>query len=256
MVEKPESGHISGMREVAVEAALESHPSETSNLEALNIGLRLDQIMNGMNSIMTRMEGQDADAIELRDTLNRVRERLERMERAAEKWDKEREDILLMAQERSDAVDPETRAKAIARAAKDVQSQAAAIRSNQALSRASFAASLKDMERVEIISPGKIVFVRGAGGAPTPTLMFEEVAINGMRWRLPPNKAVKVPKVVAQRYEQMRLEQEELQARKHVLSATHRGKMRHEEDLAKEWDQINARYSSPTEDFPLAGGDV
>ncbi|NOR90100.1 MAG: hypothetical protein GQ524_07575 [Anaerolineales bacterium] len=256
MADNPESGQVSGMEEVAVHAARESHPAETSNIEALNIGLRLDQILNGMDSIMTRMEGNDAEATELRNTLNSVRERLERMEAASEKWEKERDDILQMAQEKSDNVDPNIRAAAQARASKDVQSMSAALKGNQAISRASFAASIKDMERVEIISPGKIVFARGQGGAPTPMLMWEEVAINGMRWKLPPNKPVKVPKIVAERFSQMRLEQEELQARKHVLSATHRGRMRNEADLAVEWSAINTRYGSPTEDFPLAGGDI
>ena len=132
----------------------------------------------------------------------------------------------------------------------------AAIKGNQSIERTSFAASLKDMERVEIISPGKIIFARGQGGGPTPMLMHEEIAINGMRWRLPPNKPVMVPKVVAERYDQMRLEQEELQARKFVLSATNKGRMRNENDLAKQWQAINTKYGSPTEDFPMAGGDV
>lgn len=257
MDKDPENkGHISGMEERAVQAAIESDPATTSHTEALEIGLHLDQILHGMNSILSRMDKQDAEAIDLRDTLNSVRERLNKMEEAQQRWDEDRDQILQLAQERSDDVDPEVRAQAQARATKDVQSMTAALRANANMDRLKFAEALKTMPQEEIISPGKIVFVRSQSGQPQPQLFHEQIRINGFTWTLPAGQPIKVPKVVADRWREMKIEAEELQARRNVLSATERGKHRHEKTLAQEWSEINTKYHSPTDAFPMAGDDL
>lgn len=251
-----DSGQISGMEDVAVKAAEESHPATTSNLEALEIGLQLDQILGGMGSILSRMDKQDEDGLALREELGKVRERLVQMENAQRKWDEDRDKILQHAAEVSDSVDPAIRDKAQADAAKAVQSTTAALKANASLDRQRFVQSLKDMPQEEIISPGKIVFIRGQGGFPAPKLYNEVIRINGMEWQLPAGQPIKVPKIVADRYRQMMLEKEELAARKHVLSATNVGKHRHEKVLVEDWNAVSSKYGSPTEPMPMAGDDM
>ncbi len=251
-----ESGQISGMEEVAVKAAEESHPATTSNVEALEIGLQLDQILRGMGSVLSRMDKQDEDGLALREELSKVRERLVQMEEAQRKWDEEKDQILQSSLEASEAIDPEVRAQAQANAAKAVQSTTAALKANSNLDRSRFIQSLKDMPQEEIISPGKIVFVRSQTGFPTPTLYNEIVRMNGMQWTLPAGQPIKVPKVVADRYRQMMLEKEELAARKNVLLATNVGKHRHEKVLVNDWNAVSSKYGSPTEPMPMAGDDM
>jgi len=251
-----DGGQISGMEEVAVRAAEESHPATTSGLEALDIGLQLDQILNGMGSILSRMDKQDEDGLALQAELSKVRERLVQMEEAQRKWDEEKDKILEHAAEVSEGVDPKVRAQAQADAAKAVQSTAAALKVNASLDRQRFVQSLKEMPQEEIISPGKIVFIRSQAGFPTPTLFNEVIRMNGMEWQLPAGVPTKVPKIVADRYRQMMLEKEELAARKNVLSATDRGKHRHEKVLVDDWNAVSSRYGSPTEPMPMAGDDM
>ena len=246
-------GRISGVEERAVQAAEESHPEDTSNIEALNIGLQLDQIMNGMGSILSRMDKGDEESLKLRDTLSRIRERLAKMEAAQDKWDAEREKILQHSMEISENVDPTVRAEASAKAARDLQSITAGIKVNANLERKAFAESLKDMPQEEIISAGKIIFISGQGGFSQPRLYNEQIRMNGLVWTLPAGQAIKVPKVVADRYRQMKLEEQELAERRHVLSATERGKHRHEGTLAQEWDAIGRKYGSPADSIPMAG---
>ncbi|MEE8568855.1 MAG: hypothetical protein V3S81_09590 [Anaerolineales bacterium] len=250
------SGQISGMEEVAIQAAEESHPATTSGLEALDIGLQLDQLLKGMGSVLSRMDQQDEDGLALRDELSKIRERIVEMEEAQKKWDNERDQILQHSVEVSEGVDPEVRAQAQANAAKAVQSTAAALKTNASLDRIKFAQSIKDMPQEEIISPGKIVFTRGPSGFPTPTLFNEVIRINGMEWQLPAGQPLKVPKIVADRYRQMILEKEELAARRHVLSATNVGKHRHEKVLVEDWNAVSSKYGSPTEPMPVAGDDM
>ena len=249
-------GRISGMEERAVQAAEESHPEDTSNIEALNIGLSLDQIMNGMNSILSRMDKSDEEGLELREVLNRVKERLAKMEAAQEKWEAEQDKILQHSMEISEGVDPSVRAEAQARAAKEVQSIAAGMKVNTSLERLAFKESLKEMPQEEIISAGKVVMISGQGGFPQPRLYNEQIRMNGMVWTLPAGQAVKVPQVVADRYRQMKIEEQELTERRHVLSATERGKHRHEGTLAQQWDAINVKYGSPADAIPMAGDEL
>ena len=249
-------GRISGMEERAVQAAEESHPEDTSNIEALNIGLQLDQIMNGMSSILSRMDKGDKESLELREVLNRVRERLAKMEEANQKWEAEREKILQHSMEISEAVDPKVRASATAQAAQDLQSMAAGIKVNTNLERMKFVESLKEMPQEEIISAGKIVMVSTQGGFSQPRLFNEQIRMNGMVWTLPAGEAIRVPQVVADRYRQMKIEDQELAERRHVMSATERGKHRHEGTLIQQWEAINTKYGSPTDAIPVAGDEL
>lgn len=251
-----DGGQISGMEEVAVKAAEESHPATTSSLKALDIGLQLEQILNGMGSVLSRMDKQDEDGLALREELNKIRVRLVQMEEAQRKWDEEKDKILEHAAEISDSVDPAVRAQAQADAAKAVQSTTAALKANVSLNRQKFVQSLKDMPQEEIISPGKIVFIRSQAGFPTPTLFNEVIRMNGMEWQLHAGVPTKVPKIVADRYRQMMLEKEELAARRNVLSATDRGKHRHERVLVDDWNAVSSKYGSPTEPMPMAGDDM
>jgi hypothetical protein len=251
-----DSGQISGMEEVAVRAAEESHPATTSNLEALEIGLQLDQILSGMGSVLSRMDKQDEDGLALRAELSKIRARLVEMEEAQKKWDEEKDQILQHAMEVSESVDPKIRAHAQADAAKAVQSTAAALKANASLDRIKFAQSIKDMPQETIISPGKMVFVRGPSGFPTPKMFNEIIRINGLEWQLPAGQPIKVPKIVADRYREMMLEKEELAARRHVLSATNVGKHRHEKQLVEDWNTVSSKYGSPTEPMPVAGDDM
>lgn len=251
-----DGGQISGMEEVAVQAAEESHPATTSGLEALDIGLQLDQLLKGMGSVLSRMDQQDEDGLALRDELSKIRERIVEMENAQRKWDEDRDKILEHAADVSDSVDPAIRAQAQADAAKAVSSTTAALKANASLDRQRFIQSLKDMPQEEILSPGKVVFIRGQGGFTIPKLYNEVIRINGMEWQLPAGQPIKVPKIVADRYRQMMLEKEELAARKHILSATDRGKHRHERVLVDDWNAVSSKYGSPTEPMPMAGDDM
>ena len=257
MDDNPVGGErISGMEERAVQAAEESHPEDTSNIEALNIGLQLDQIMNGMGSILSRMDKGDKESLELRDTLSRIKERLAQMEAAQEKWETEQDKIRQHSMEISESVDPNVRATATAQAAQDLQSIAAGIKVNTNLERMKFVESLKEMPQEEIISPGKIVMVSAQGGFSQPRLFNEQIRMNGMVWTLPAGEAITVPQVVADRYRQMKIEDQELAERRNVMSATERGKHRHEGTLIQQWNDINVKYGSPTDAIPVAGDEL
>lgn len=254
MAESDATPKISDMEERPVKAALESRPSQTSNLEAFEIGLRLDQMINGMESILTRMDRQDEQARLLADQLERVRARLDKMQRAVELWETEQDKIRQISQEASDNVDPQVRAKAQADASKAVSNLTAALRVNGNLQRAQFIEALKNSPQVEVTSPGRIVFASGPQGTMVPQLLADRVGINGFTWVFQPNRPTKVPKIVADRYYEMKQEEALLAQRKFMLSASNKGKLREEDSLAKEWDRVNTEFNSPTDPFPLAGG--
>lgn len=241
------------MEEVAVRAAREAHPG-LPNQSAFEIGLRLDQILNGMNSVLAKVERQDEEGRLVRDMLERLRERLDKMERAREVWEKQQDEIRQMSVDKSESVDPELRAQAQAKAARTVQDLTAAIRSNATLERARFIEQCKNGPKVPITATGKLVFASGPQGTIIPTLQPEVIGINGLTWVLQPNRVTQVPQVVADRYMEMKQEQNLLAERKRLLGATTKGKLREEDKLAEDWSKLNAESGSPTEPFPIAGG--
>lgn len=241
---------VSGMEEAAVQAIKTLDPGGVDPKEKLDIYLRLEQIVNGMDSILSHMDRSDQEAMSLREDLQKAYAKIDRLDAAMNSWKNNQEEWRTAIGEKTNAVDPATRNKATAKAMQDLATMTAAVKAQSDLARISFAQKIKDEPQVTVVAPGRILMIREQGQPSahpvrTPTV----ISINGLTWRLPPGRPVKVPQTIADRLNDMMLEEEALEARKRLLSANNKGRFKEDVDVAVEWAAIGERYGSPADPF-------
>lgn len=245
---------VSGMEEQAVQAIKTLDPGKVDPKEKLDIALRLEHIVNGMGSILSKMDGYDQTAVQLRDDLRNAYAKIDRLEAAMDSWQNKEQEWRVGMVEATAKVDPATRQQATAKAMQELSATTAAVKANADLQRVSFAQQIKDEPQVTVTAPGKILMIRSQGQPGShPVRMPTIISINGLTWRLPAGRPVKVPMTVAKRLEDMMIEEECLEARKSLLSPNAKGRYGEDVDIAVQWQAIGDKYGSPAEPFIPAG---
>lgn len=225
----------------AVRDLLSSKFVEGSNAEALNIALAIQQIVKGQNSLL---ENQDRFA----DDLRRIHQRMDEMDKTADRWNTDREAFVQEVLDRADTLKANglEKDRIVAKGGIEFQHAVEAARAEQVSQNAAFEMDLARMPKVTVVSPGELVMLT-EGGRSVARIMNETVKIKHKKWVLPVGKAVEVPKVVADVLNERRKLQEETAARERVLSANVDNAT-----LEKEWRAINNRYNSTTDTLPTA----
>lgn len=224
----------------AVKALLSPEFETMPNLEALDVALMLQQIIRQQDSILSKIEAGDQ---RVADQLVRMKARMDEFEQAARAWERDREKFMervLAKGEQYRIADPEQRARFQAeqmQALRNAHSEAAA---NLRASRKTLEARLKEEPKETVISPGVPVVYREGDVMGKVRLDPEIVSIGHLHFRLPPGKQVKVPKSVAERLRERRIEEEEQRQRKELLSAKRNSTMRQDTVVAQKWHEINA----------------
>jgi hypothetical protein len=173
---------------------------------------------------------------------------MDEMDRAAERWETDREKFIQETLDRAEKLKATgfEKDKIVAAGAIQMTEAVQKAKAEQAVERVQFEESLRTMPKVIVVSPGELVMV-SEGGRQVAKLMNETVKIKDHKWVLPVGKAVEVPLVVKQVLDDRRRLQAETEARQDLLS-------KHPESgvLDRKWKEINSKFNSTTDTLPTA----
>lgn len=240
--------NISGHGEdPAVRAMLSEGFVKATDSEALSVALALQQIMRGQDSILERMNHNDA---KMAEEFARLQKRMAEYDEKAASFETDRHKFLQEVDNMAEqvrAVGTE-RDKLLARGGKMFEEALAKANAERVTGRLNFDAELLTMPTETVVSPGRLE-VGYVNGAQTTRISPEVIRIKHRAWTLPPGRVVEVPKVVAEVLRQRRTTEAEQEERKAVLSARPEDKV-----LSKKWAEIDTKYGTKAYDqLPVSG---
>ena len=225
----------------AVKALVDGTFANATDTEALNISLMLQQIVRGQTSILSN---QDKQAQEL----SRLREKMDRYDRDAEKWEKNKEKFIDEVNKRAEALridDPDKKAQLIAQEAQRIQHTIAATRVESTLNAVKFNAFLEAQPKEIVVSPGVPATIMD-NGVQRSVMSPEVIKIKHTKWVLQPGVPTEVPKVVADEFRQRQKSRQETYERKALLNAA---APKDNMIVAQKWNEISKKYGSGGEEF-------
>lgn len=204
-----------------------------SDLEVTDITVALRELLRGQKTI-----GQE---------LHNLRARMDEYDKAAEAFNTDQEkfiqDVFDKAQSLRKTGDEYD--KEVAKGVKMFENEIKVAKAEHVNSRLRFEEELRTMSKVTVTSPGVPELVM-RNGAQTPVMVPEIIRIKHKQWVLQPGIPTEVPKIVADRYQQileMRRENQELQ---NALGAQMK-----DTELFKKLAEINKKYGAGPDRFPI-----
>jgi hypothetical protein len=224
-----------------VKAMLSDEFVHGTNAEATEIALLMQQLIRGQNAMLAQ-QGQ------LSEELSQLRTRMNEMDKAAQRWNDDRENFVQEVLDKAESLRATGSAKdkILAQGANEVQAAIAQARAEQATENIRFEQSLATMPKVMVVSAGELVMVV-ENGRQVAKIMNETVKIKNHKWVLPVGKATEVPLIVAQVLEHRRQTQEETHAREALLASNVESSV-----LDRKWKEINSKFNSTTDTVPIA----
>lgn len=218
-----------------LDEALEQFPG-MNNKDALDVGLALQQIFRGQTAILNNQE-------KYADDLRALRERMDKYDKAAEKFEEDREKFIENVLDKAESLKAvgSAKDKLVAEGALQAQEAIKNARANIYADDLKFKEAIRLAPKVSVTSPG-ILESGVEGGQPVQRIVPEEVRIRNMRWVLPPGMAVDVPKPVADVLANRRRSEQEDRERQAVLR-----KNLSQGQLVAEMAKINEKYNSPSD---------
>lgn len=216
----------------AIKALVTKFP-EASNQEALEIALALQTLVRGQASMMEQQKT-------LSDELAKLRAKMADIDRAAEKWDTNREDFLNEVAARADKLRATGTAKdtLIANASNDLQRKIGEAKAQAVVDKQMFDAALAAEPKELVISPG-VPMTIVQGGQPIAILANEEVRIKHRRWIFQPGVPQEVPLSVASTLRDRRRKESETRERQRAMMQNMESNK-----LEAEMQKIDARYGT------------
>lgn len=223
---------VDGAGEDPAVRALQQMP-EASNSEGLEIALALQKLIRGQDSLL---ENDTRFSTEL----SRLRERMDAMDRQAEKWEADRQQFVEDMVRKADKLrlSEEGQERVRAQAGIDLAEATRQARVSMAMDRKAFDEFLAKEPLVGVVSPGKVITVN-EGGQPSARLMPEEVRVKHRVFVFPPGRLVEVPKSVSEILASRHRSEEETAERQAALSNNmESGK------LEQKMKEIDAKYKT------------
>lgn len=235
-----------------VQAVLSDDFINASDQEALDRVLPLQQLVRGLDSILSKLEQSDERT---QKALQQMRERMDAYEKVADRWETDREKLLTEIREAGDKLlmSPEEREKLQARVVQEQQREVQKAMAAARMSRTSFKQQIMQEPRESVIDPGEVITYRERGQLKSK-IVDRVIRIRGVSIRIPAGKPTEIPVTFATRLREIRAEQEETEARKRLLSAEGglKGEDKKDTNMAANWDSINREYGSPSSAIPIA----
>lgn len=225
----------------AVKALVDGTFENASNMGALDIALMLQQIVRGQTSILSNQDRQAAE-------LARLREKMDRYDQDAEKWEKDKEKFIDEVNKKAEAFridDPNKKAQLIAQEAQKIQKAISANRAENSVNNLQFEAFLSTQPKETIVSPGVPTTIND-NGVQRSIMAAEEIKIKHKKWLLQPGVPTEVPKVVADEFRQRQKSRQEIYERKALLNAT---VPKDNMVVAQEWSKISKKYGTGGDEF-------
>ena len=225
----------------AVKALVDGTFEKSSDLGALEIALMLQQIVRGQTSIL---HNQDQQALELA----RLREKMDKYDQDAEKWEKNKEKFIDEVNKRAEEFridDPNKKAQLIAQEAQKIQKAISANRAENSVNNLQFDAFLVSQPKEIVVSPGVPTTVND-NGVQRAIMAAEEIKIKHRKWVLMPGVPTEVPKIVADEFRQRQKSRQENYERKALLNAT---TPKDNMIVAQKWNEIGKKYGTGGDEF-------
>lgn len=219
----------------AVKALLSEDFVKATDVQALDVALALNRLLDGQASIL---ENQKT----LVDDLTRLRARMDQYDQAAQAWEQDQGKFFSKVMSRSAKVRKvgEAHNREVAKGVKLAEQAAQEVRARAASDRIHFEQVLKTQKQVAITDPGLTETVT-VNGSASVRLVPRVIRIKHRTWVLPPGKSVKVPKLVADAYQQILRSEQETAERESVLQQN----LNSDVMLARQ-AAIDARYGTQT----------
>ena len=209
---------------------------KADNVDAMDIALALQELVRGQNSILGAMKGQG-------EAITKLQKRMDKMDKDAKRWEKDRAGFLESVQERSEKLkitDPEQKARLIARESKRVQQEIQNAVANRSVDDIQFGAWIESQPKVTVTSMGRPVTVNRAGVIQVE-MEPEVIRIRNKSWTLTPGIPTDIPQPVADEfYARQKIRQETIE-RKRILDAN---KPIDNVIMAQKWNEISQKYGS------------
>ena len=184
------------------------------------------------------------------DQINKLMSRFERIERAQEAWENDKQKFLDDIDARSRALltnDPHKKDKYAAEfmsAAKEAREQAVA---QESMSRIMFHQQMESEPKETITSSG-IMEIYREGESLIPRVMPEVISIKDRKWVLMPGVPTEVPHTVAVRFREIQATRASLEERKNLMKdGRNESRM-----VSAEWQKINQKYKTGGDTMPTA----
>jgi len=218
--------------------ALESDEFLTMpDTEALDVALVLQQILQGQDSILDRMNKYDKHQASLADSVTNLRQHHAEQQEAVRRWENDRAKLVDEWRAVADAVPADVREKAQATAMNDVKTSMQYAKAEAAANNIKFKAALANTPTVKVKRTGTIVQTpKGIEVQP------EIVRLGPATYIFPPNEEVEVPIQVKEQLDNRDKQKAEYEARAEVLSA----------DNIKPYNEVERRMREIDTEFSTA----
>lgn len=212
-----------------------------TQMEAVNIGLALQQIVRGPSSLLANQNDPN-----VAQTIQRMRSRAAAQDAAAEAYEKNKEAFALDVIGQAEKIMPtgEKRDQIIARAMKEFQEARNNATAKQINKKLKLQYEIEHGAKETIAVTGQMINI-SQNGASTPVIVPEVIRIGSFVWRLAPGTHV-VPSIVAQRYRSIVKSRAEKEERKQVLL-----KNPEYNEAERKFGQIDKKYGSGGDRLPL-----
>lgn len=204
--------------------------------QATEVALLLQQLLNGQNSVLSRLDEYGDELVKLRGRMNAYDEAREKYESNKDKFN---QDVFDKAEGLK--VTGEQKDKLIAKASQQLQREIVEAKANVGSRRRQLEQMLAMEPKETIVSAGKIVTVIEGGGL-TNKIMNEEIRLGHLDYILPAGKPIAVPKTIAKLFYRRRKMEDEQNERKALLA-----KNLESPELQKGWKDIDKKYGVGTD---------
>jgi hypothetical protein len=220
--------------------ALESDEFLTmKDTEALDVALVLQQILQGQNSLLDRMNKYDKGQQAIADSVTKLKQHHAESDEAVRRWENDRAKLVDEWRGKLDAVPPDVREKAQVTAVNDVQTAMQNANAKAVADNLQFKLALASTPQVKVKRPGELV------QTPTGTRLEPEVVRLGpATYVFPPDEEVEVPIQVRDQLNNRDRQRAEYDARAKVLDADN---IKPYNEVERRMREIDAEYNSPTE---------
>ncbi len=211
--------------------------------EVLSIALQLNNLVQGVNSIMANQQETAA-------ALAQLQKRIEKAEADNRKWEEDREKFYNEVMSRAPTTnDPLKKEKLQAQGAELVRKAYQDAAAEAATARLQFEELIRTGPKETIVSPGTVEMVN-EGGSITTKIFNDVIVLKGHKWILPAGEPVEVPKIVADRFREIQRGRAEFQKRSKALAVDANGNMPEQGELQTRMAKINEEYGTNSEAMP------
>ena len=236
--------NIETQEDLAVRALKDDSFLEMGDSEALEIALQLQRLLRGQDSLLEKMSKVDKNAARMSDEMSRLKQRTAEMEAFAQTFEDNRAQYMNAWRDKSEDVTEEVRAKSIAEATQSVSQMVQYLKANKNVVDLKKQAWMNDQDMMKITRPGRPV------ATPQGMVMEAEVvSLNGMRYVLPPNVEVEVPRPVIEYLESQDRDRAMTQEKKALMDANI---IKKDTVVAQGMRAIDEKYGLKSANVPVA----